>query len=47
MLVADDSQPDLDVFLVVLASVVIVWIAHTFSELVAGLLLIILKVLEK
>jgi len=36
MVVADDSQPDLDVFLVVLASVVIVWIAHTFSELVAG-----------
>jgi hypothetical protein len=36
MVVADDTQPDLDVFLVVLASVVIVWIAHTFSELVTG-----------
>lgn len=36
MVVADDSQPDLDVFLVVLGSVVVVWIAHTFSELVAG-----------
>ncbi|MDP9027106.1 MAG: hypothetical protein M3N46_06050 [Actinomycetota bacterium] len=36
MVVADDTQPDVDVFLVVLASVVIVWIAHTFSELVAG-----------
>ena len=36
MVVADDTQPDLDVLLVVLASVVIVWIAHTFSELVAG-----------
>ena len=36
MVVADDTQPDVDVFLVVLASVVIVWIAHTFSELVVG-----------
>lgn len=36
MVVADDTQSDLDVFLVVLASVVIVWIAHGFSELVAG-----------
>ena len=36
MVVADDSQPDFDVFLVVLVSTVVVWIAHTFSELVAG-----------
>ena len=36
MVVADDNESDFDVFFVVLASTIIVWIAHTFSELVAG-----------
>ena len=36
MVVADDNQSDFEVFFVVLASTIIVWIAHIFSELVAG-----------
>lgn len=36
MVLADDSQADIDVFVFVLASIVIVWIAHTVSEVVAG-----------
>lgn len=36
MVVADDNEPDFQVFFVVLASTLIVWIAHVFSELVAG-----------
>lgn len=36
MVLVDDGQADIDVFLFVLASIVIVWIAHTVSEVVAG-----------
>jgi hypothetical protein len=36
MIVAEDTQSDLDVFLLTLASIAIVWVAHTFSEIVAG-----------
>ena len=36
MIVAEDTQSDLDVFLLTLTSIGIVWVAHTFSEIVAG-----------
>ncbi|MEO6532877.1 MAG: hypothetical protein ABIO06_04810 [Pseudolysinimonas sp.] len=36
MVLADDSEADIQVFLVVLASIVIFWIAHAVSEIVAG-----------
>jgi hypothetical protein len=36
MVLADENEADLQVFLFVLASIVIVWIAHTVSEIVAG-----------
>jgi hypothetical protein len=33
---ANDSDPDLDVLALTLLTVVIVWVAHVFSEIVAG-----------
>ncbi len=36
MVVTDENESDFDIFFVVLASTIIVWIAHAFSELVAG-----------
>jgi hypothetical protein len=36
MVVAEDTQSNLDVFLLTLTTIVVVWLAHTFSEMVAG-----------
>ncbi len=36
MVVAEDTQSNLDVFLITFGTIVAVWVAHTFSEVVAG-----------